>query len=538
MSVNPPDLLAAILNSAVGAIVTIDERASIQLVNPAAERLFGYAATELIGQNVKLLMPEPYRSEHDRYVRAHLDTGARRIIGIGREVEGRRKDGSVFPVHLSVSAFAVGGRRYFAGIMHDLSEHSRVRGALRRQETIFEAVFNSVPEGLLLSDESGTITLCNAAVANIFGWAPDDLLGTPTRDLFASEADYALSRPSPPGAPVRPMRVGLRRRAGESFTGEIIAASIAEVGGTPLGVLRIVRDLTGKLDRERVLRHAQRMESVGQLTGGIAHDFNNLLTVIGGNLELLEMRLKDAKERELLRRALEAAEMGARLTGRLLLFARRGPVRATRLDLNALVTGMADLLQRAVGEAIGVTTALAPGLWPIEADASEIENAIINLALNARDAMPGGGTITIETANVAGGGESLTGDGPAVDRVRLSARDTGAGMTPEVARRAFEPFFTTKPPGKGTGLGLSSVYGLARQLGGDVSLASAPGRGTTVTIELPRLGINADAAAAALPMRGVAAGMPPAKASRSCWSRTTTRCGKSRARAWSSSAIR
>jgi CheY-like chemotaxis protein len=218
------------------------------------------------------------------------------------------------------------------------------------------------------------------------------------------------------------------------------------------------------------------------------------------------MRLKDAKERDLLRRAQEAAEMGARLTGRLLLFARRGPMRARRLDLNALVLGMADLLQRAVGEAIAVTTRLAPELWPIEADASEIENAIINLALNARDAMPAGGRLVVETANVAAGAQQTDDAAPTGDRVRLSVSDTGVGMTPEVARRAFEPFFTTKPPGKGTGLGLSSVHGLARQLGGDASLSSNYGRGTTVWIEVPRLGAETGAVPPAMGGPGVPRG--------------------------------
>ena len=501
-----PGLLAAILDSTVGAIVAIDERGLMQAANPATEHLFGYRAEELIGRNVKLLMPEPYRSEHDGYLRAHLKTGVNRIIGIGREVEGRRKDGSVFPLHLSVGAFSVAGQPYFTGIMHDMSEPYRMRGALRRQETIFEAVFNSVPDALILSDEAGMISLCNAAAASLFGPARGELLGMPVRTLFASDADHALSRAPDTGAPVHAVRASFRRRNGETFPGEVVAVAIAEADGSRLGLLRLVRDLTAELERERVLRQAQRMEAVGQLTGGIAHDFNNLLTVITGNHELLAMRLKEEKERELLRRAQEAAEIGARLTGRLLLFARRGRMRVQRLELNQLVLGMADLLQRAVGEAISVTTVLAPGLWPVEADASEIENAIINLALNARDAMPAGGGLVIETVNRVRAAEAPEAEGIAGDFVRLSVSDTGVGMTPEVAQRAFEPFFTTKSPGKGTGLGLSSVYGLARQLGGTASLSSEPGRGTKVWIDIPRLRGETGAAPPAESAKGLPRG--------------------------------
>ncbi len=358
--------LNALLEAAVDAIITIDENGIIESVNPAASHLFGYDAIELIGSNVKILMPPPFSTEHDEYIQRYLTTGERKIIGIGREVIGQKKDGSVFPMHLSVSQLEIGGATFFSGIIHDLTD----------------------------------------------------------------------------------------RKAAET-----------------------------------ALVHAHKMEAVGQLTGGVAHDFNNLLTVVIGNLELLEMQLTDEGQRELLREAQEAADMGARLTERLLAFARRSHLEPEIVDMNGLVLGLTDLLHRTLGGMIDLSTALSPELWMTKADPSQVENMIVNLAVNARDAMPGGGKLVLETSNaiidesyVA----SETGLAPG-EYVRLSISDTGQGMPNAVIERAFEPFFTTKEGGRGTGLGLSMVYGLARQSGGHATIYSEVDRGTTVNVYLPRV---------------------------------------------------
>ncbi len=357
--------LQAILESAVDAIITINDGGVIESLNPAAEQLFGYPVAEMIGHNISLLMPEPDRSAHDGYIRRYLDTGERRIIGTGREVTARRKDGSTFPASLSVSEVVFDGRRLFTGIIHD-----------------------------------------NSA-----------------------------------------------RRAAEEQ-----------------------------------LHHAQKMEAVGQLTGGIAHDFNNLLTVVIGNLEMLETRVTDDKSRSLVRQAEEAAELGAELIDRLLTFARRRSLEPQSLDLNELILGLDDILRRALGEAIDLSIVLSPGLWQLRSDPGQLENAILNLCLNARDALGDGGRVTIETANADVDGAAMAGD-PEVSPgsyVRLSVSDSGPGMVPEVRARAFEPFFTTKEPGVGTGLGLSMVYGFARQSGGFATIRSETGQGTTVSLFLPR----------------------------------------------------
>ncbi|KAB2943496.1 MAG: PAS domain S-box protein [Hyphomicrobium sp.] len=358
--------LAAILQSAIDAIISIDALGTIESVNPATEKMFGYTAAELIGQNVKLLMPEPYRRDHDSYIRQYRHTGQRRIIGLGREVTGQRKDGSTFPMHLSVSEYEIGGKRHFAGV---------------------------------------------------------------------------------------------------------------------------VRDLTHQAQQEEVLRRSQRMDVLGQLTGGIAHDFNNLLTIIIGSHELAEETSDPEKVRELMRRANEAAHMGARLTSRLLSFSRQRKLEPAVINLNEHVLGMLELLRRSLGETISLTTSLVGDLWSVCVDPSEIENAVLNLSLNSRDAMPQGGNLSLETRNhkIVSDDAEQYGLAPG-EYVRLTVSDTGSGMTPEVAARVFEPFFTTKPVGRGTGLGLASTYGFVKQSGGSATIYSEVGRGTTVNLYLPRHG--------------------------------------------------
>jgi signal transduction histidine kinase len=251
-----------------------------------------------------------------------------------------------------------------------------------------------------------------------------------------------------------------------------------------------VAEVQRREETEMRLRQAQKMEAVGQLTGGVAHDFNNLLTVITGSLSMLQRRLLEGNARDLrlVESALEGARRAAALTHRLLAFSRQQPLDPKPLELNRLVAGMSELLRRTLGEQIEIETVLAGGLWRAIADPNELENAVLNLAVNARDAMPEGGKLTIETANTALD-EAYASSRQEVrpgQYVLISVSDTGAGMARELLSRVFEPFFTTKPVGKGTGLGLSQVYGFIRQSGGHVAIYSEPGEGTTVKLYLPR----------------------------------------------------
>jgi PAS domain S-box-containing protein len=484
-------MLQAALQTAVGAIVIIDEEGIIRSVNPAIEEMFGFSEAELIGRNVSVLMPEPFRSRHDSYIRRHLETGEKRIIGIGRQVMALRKSGAIFPAHLSVSAFEAEGRRYFTGIIHDVSEQRETE--VLREQALLHAIFLQLPDALLIVDPHDTITLCNPAVLRVFGYPPEELIGKPAEILYQSRDEYRrlheMSRAWRQAEPPEPVTMGLVRKSGERFPAEAVISVLRDQNGQFVGFMSLNRDISQQVIQDEALRKSQRMEAIGQLTGGIAHDFNNLLTIITGNHELLEMELHTDEQRDLLARANSAALMGARLTSRLLTFARRRRLEPVVLDLNDQVLSMAELLRRTLGETIALATLLSPRLWPVQADPSEIENAVLNLAINARDAMPAGGKLLLETKNVVLAERDVArevGVQPG-DYVRLSVSDTGVGMSPEVLARVFEPFFTTKEHGKGTGLGLSVIYGFVKQSGGHVTVYSEVGKGTTVNVYLPRV---------------------------------------------------
>jgi signal transduction histidine kinase/CheY-like chemotaxis protein len=262
---------------------------------------------------------------------------------------------------------------------------------------------------------------------------------------------------------------------------------------------RLQVEIAERQRAETVLHQAQKLQAIGQLAGGLAHDFNNLLATILGSLELIERRVStaDDKLRALLTRAMDAVQRGSQLTSRLLAFSRRQRLAAQPTDVNRLVADLVTLAASTLGRRIRIQTDLAPDLWPAMADTSQLEAAILNLALNARDAMPDGGTLTLSTANETIGSDST--DPDPGDYVRISVQDTGIGMSRETLARAFEPFFTTKEFGKGSGLGLSQVYGLSRQSGGTIRVQSAPGRGTTIALLMPRARAVTAAAADATP---------------------------------------
>ncbi|MFN3743257.1 MAG: PAS domain S-box protein [Hyphomicrobiaceae bacterium] len=486
--------LKAILDSAVCAIVTIDTRGIIHGANPAVASMFGYAEAELLGRNISILMPADVARMHDDCIARYLATGERHIIGIGREVVGQHKDGSSVPLHLSVGEFEDEGVRYFTGIMVDLRQQRRTEQQLAREEALFQSIFNSVPDAFVVTDMERKIQIANPAFGRIFGYQPAQIVGKPITLLFEDPQEAERHMATAPSLdrqmplPQAPIIASFRRGNGERFPGEAVWFEVRDGANLGVGYVALVRDVTRELKRETATRTAQRLEAIGQLTGGIAHDFNNLLTVIVGNLELLEPRLSDDGTLELLREVKEAAEKGAQLTDHLLTFARRQRLESQKISLNGLVTAAADLLRRTIGANIVLDVVPAANLWLTRADPGLVETAIVNLVINARDAMPVGGRIVIETRNAtldAAGAELIPGLSVG-QYVVLSVTDNGFGMPPEVAERAFEPFFTTKGPGKGSGLGLASVYGFARQSGGHATLYSEVGKGTTVRIYLPR----------------------------------------------------
>ena len=373
----------------------------------------------------------------------------------------------------------------------------------------------------------GRITSWNAGAQAVLGYAPEEILDEPAARIFMAEDIIAEvpeqeMRSAYRGLSVRAERWH-RRRDGSRFWSSGRMVALRDRRGGVVGYLKILydrslekeardelealnteledrvaartRDLaeaneklrTEMVERERTgeqIRQLQKMEALGQLTGGIAHDFNNLLTAILGGLEVTRRRIEDPRSLKLIDSSISAAQRGAKLIAQLMAFARKQNLQVEYLPLNTMVADMQDLLERSVGASVRLRYDLAVDVWPVMADANQVQTALLNLAINARDAMPGGGTLLISTRNAqVGVGDAYLSPG---DYVTLSVEDTGTGMTEDVQKRLFEPFFTTKEIGKGTGLGLAQVYGFVRQSGGSVRVRSAVGKGTTIDILLPR----------------------------------------------------
>ena len=367
---------------------------------------------------------------------------------------------------------------------------------LARSEVQFrELVSGVVDYAIYMLDIDGNIASWNAGAERIKGYSKNEAIGKHFSMFYTPEDRekrvpwHALTVAATMGKyEAEAWRV---RKDGQRFWASVVIDAIYDGAGMVVGFAKVTRDLTERRAIEEQLRQSQKMEAIGQLTGGVAHDFNNLLTVIVGNLETIWRHAPPEDGR--LRRAIDQVTRGAQravtLTQQLLAFSRRQPLNPKPTDINRLVADMSDLIRRTIGESIAVETVLAGGLWRVEIDAHQLENALLNLAVNARDAMPEGGKLTIETAN-AHLDEGYADRYPELDAgqyVALCVTDTGTGMSADVITRAFEPFYTTKPIGQGTGLGLSQVYGFVKQSGGHVKLYSEVGEGTTVKIYLPRM---------------------------------------------------
>lgn len=479
------------------AIYTLDPDGRVSSWSSGAQRLKGYAADEILGEHFSRFYT-PTDREAGLPERA-LGEAAR----VGRyESEGWRlhRDGSSFWAHVVIDAIrsSEGELLGFAKITRDRTEQHETELALRRSEQQFRLLVNGVTDyALYMLDAEGNVTSWNSGAERIKGYHPEEIIGR-RFDCFYCDEDRQA------GVPRASLDTALAegryeeerlqmRKDGSRFWANIVIDPVFDDTGKLLGYAKITRDITDKrraqeeLERARdELIQSQKMESLGQLTGGVAHDFNNLLTVILGGLQLLERQLPKDNEKiqTIWRNALEATRRGAQLTQRMLAFARKQRLFPQPIQLPALLQDMSELLVSSLGPTISLETRFPLQLDCVMSDQNQLELAIINLATNARDAMPGGGRITFSGRNAQVGPQQSGKLAPG-EYVCLAVTDSGQGMDEDTLRRAAEPFFTTKPTGKGTGLGLSIVHGLAQQQGGALLLRSTPGQGTTAEIWLP-----------------------------------------------------
>ncbi|MEW9583773.1 PAS domain S-box protein [Paraburkholderia sp. DGU8] len=467
--------------------------------NPGGERIQGYRPHEIIGQPYSVLF-----SEADRAA-GTPETALRAAAEAGRyAIEGwrLRKDGTPFWANVVITALrdSRGQLIGFGKVISDVSDKRTAHDAVLRSERSFRLLVQGVTDyAIFMLSPDGHITSWNSGARRIKGYTEGEIVGSHFSRFYTPE-DVAA------GVPFRGLETARRegrfeaegwrvRRDGSRFFAHVIIDAIYE-DGQLVGFAKVTRDITERRRAAQLLEQtrselfqAQKMEALGKLTGGVAHDFNNVLQVLRGNLELLEGRHgRDQWSAERLRNAIDAVDRGAKLASQLLAFGRQQPLAPVVVNPARQLRSLDDLLRRALGESIEIESVVAGGLWNTIVDPNQFENVILNLAINARDAMPDGGKLTLELSNATLDDEYVSSvpDVAAGQYVMLAVTDTGTGMSQEVMARAFDPFFSTKPEGRGTGLGLSMAYGFVKQSGGHIRLYSEIGEGTTVRIYLPR----------------------------------------------------
>ena len=533
-------LLYALFDAYPDALLLVGHDGRIVRANPAAQPLLGYAQDELVGLEVDALVPQVLRARHAGFRQRYAEAPRARPMGTQMELVALRKDGSEVMVEIALSPLQGQGRSYVVAAIRDIAAYPRVQQALQRarySEHLAQfgrlAVDARAPRVVLdrvpamaaeaLRADAVAVYLLDAhgvdfELAGSRGLPPEETLGLRVpnradtvpgrvmqrgRAIGVAAADFAddgLAMPTPWQA------AGLRTLLAVPLSdrGRVIGALVAcsraaqRFGADELAFLESLSNLLAtclqRAQSEDALQHAQRLESVGQLTGGIAHDFNNLLTVIQGNLEVLEelpALAGDGHGQQLVAAALRASRRGAELTGKLLAFSRRQVLQPSALDVGQLLQSLASMLRRTLDQRIRIEVAVAPSCPPVLADPGQLEAALLNIAINARDAMREGGSLRFSArpcTTLPAEVRNNLDDPRARDDgfVAIAIADTGSGMPEEVKQRAFEPFFTTKEVGRGTGLGLSTVYGFVKQSKGAVALDSVLGTGTTLTLYLPR----------------------------------------------------
>ncbi len=485
--------LSQAVEQSPASVVITDTEGKIEYVNSRFEQVMGYSRDEVAGKNSRIMKsgntpPETYERLWE-------------TIASGGEWRGellnKKKNGDLFWELVSIAPIRGpdGKITHFIGVKEDITERKQTEEALRESEERVRLLLENAADAIYGVDTNGDCTFCNPACLRALGYEKtEDLVGRNMHELIhhshADGAPYAkeecrINSAFRNGKGVHVDDEVLWRADGASFPADYRSFPLRR-DGEIVGAVVSFTDMTGRILTEERLRRSQKMDAIGHLTGGIAHDFNNILGIAIGFMELLEDHCKEGSQsRDYLAKAQSAAKRGAELTQRLLAFSRQSPYAASPLDINEVIAGMHGLIGKSLTPEIDVETDLAAGLWLADVNPGELEDALINLAINARDAMSGSGKLVIETENKTLG-ENDAPHIPAGEYVVLSVGDDGMGMAPEVAEKIFDPFFTTKEHGQGTGLGLSMVYGFAKRSGGGVNVASEPGAGTTFHIYFPK----------------------------------------------------
>ncbi len=473
-------------------IVGVDNKGEIVFVNRRTETLFGYTRDELIGKLVETLVPEHSRDLHSHHRAGYFAKPRERPMGAMSALHGRRRDGSEFSAEISLSYIETDKGTVATATVRDVTKR-------RAAELKFDHFLEFAPDAIVGVMPTGEIVLVNQRAEVLFGYTRDELIGKLVETLVPER--FRDRHPGHRGnyfkAPkVRPMGGGVElyamRKDGTEFPAEISLSSIGTEQGTLATVA--IRDVTDRAEGERErtlleeLNRARRLESIGQLAGGVAHDFNNILGVIINSAEFVRDELEpDSPARADVEEIRRTGERAAALTRQLLIFSRREVVKPELLDLGQIVSELENLLRKALGERVELKICIGEDLMAVKADPGQIEQVLVNLAINARDAMQGAGRLVIEVENAELDDEYAymhpeTNPGP---YVRLKVSDTGSGMDKETVQRAFEPFFTTKGKAEGTGLGLATVYGIITGADGRVDIYSEPEMGTTIKVHLP-----------------------------------------------------
>jgi len=507
---------AAVLDSVLDCIVTMDAEGTVIEFNSAASRTFGYPKAEAIGRSLaELIIPPQFRERHRAGLARCLATGEGPLIGKLIEVTAMRADGSEIPVELAITAIRSGAAQIFTGVLRDIT--ARKQAEITRAQ--LAAIVDSSDDAIISLSMEGTVLTWNAGAERLYGYAASEMIGR-NRALLVPDGSSAelvsVMERAARGEMGEVLETRRVRKDGSVVDIALVTSPMTDSTGRVASVSTIARNITSRKKAEAELREleeqyqqAQKMEAIGRLAGGVAHDFNNLLTVILGFCELLlaDLDPNDVRQADI-GEIQKAGARAAGLTRQLLAFSRKEIIQPALLDLNVIVTDIRVMLVRLIGENMTVVLALEEALAPVKADRGQIEQIVLNLAVNARDAMPKGGTLTIATSTVELN-EHYTKTHLAVkpgSYVVLTVTDTGTGMSPEVQSRLFEPFFTTKEPGKGTGLGLATVYGIVTRSGGSVTVDSTVGGGTSFMVFLPRADAAEPVVAAPPPLdRGRAA---------------------------------